>query len=337
MKLLVVGLGSIGSRHAANAAALPSVEAAVLDQAPGLSERLGESLGVPYFCDWAKALAWGPEAAVVAVPTYAHVDAARRLVEAGAHVLVEKPISNELRGVDEFLATAEKHGRRVQVVCNMRFHPAIKAVREALPEIGKPLFARVHYGNYLPDMRPGADYRGLYCARKDMGGGVILDAIHEVDYLSWLLGPVDAVSCESARLSGLDIDVEDYACLSLRHSGGVRAEAHLDYLRRCKRRGLEIVGGDGVLVWLSEGKQPESCTVRLYAAGNGWRTILEDPALDASPMYAELLSAFVASIRDGVDDGLLDGREAKRELASVLAAHRSSEQGRVVPLEEMEG
>ena len=80
----------------------------------------------------------------------------------------------------------------MRVVCNMRFHPAVAALRHALPMIGKPLFAQAHYGNYLPDMRPGADYRTLYCASAAAGGGVILDAIHEIDYLIWLFGAVAA-------------------------------------------------------------------------------------------------------------------------------------------------
>jgi predicted dehydrogenase len=337
MKLLVAGLGSIGARHAQNAAAVSDVETAVLDLAPGVAERVGRELGVRHFVGWEEALAWGPRAAVVAVPTHLHLEAAGQLVRRGADVLVEKPVSDRLAGVKEFLDEAESLGRKVYVVCNMRFHPALRAVREALPAIGKPLFARAHYGNYLPDMRPGADYRELYCARRQTGGGVILDAIHEVDYLSWFFGRAVSVSCESARLSDLDIDVEDYAGIHMRHESGVRSETHLDYLRRHKRRGLEVVGENGSVIWLSEGKKPESCTVRRHVAGRGWETVFHDDALDASPMYAELMRRFVEAVRGGGDQELLTGNQAGRELAAVLAAHRSGEEGRTVSIREFEG
>ena len=237
----------------------------------------------------------------------------------------------------EFLDKAESLGRKVYVVCNMRFHPALRAVREALPAIGKPLFARAHYGNYLPDMRAGADYRELYCARRQTGGGVILDAIHEVDYLSWFFGQPVSVSCESAKLSDLDIDVEDYAGIHMRHESGVRSETHLDYLRRYKRRGLEVVGENGSVIWLSEGKNPESCMVRRHVAGRGWETVFRDDALDASHMYAELMRRFVDAAQGRGDGELLTGRQAERELAAVLAAHSSGDRGRSISLVEFEG
>jgi len=336
VRLLVAGLGSIGARHAENAAGLEGVETAVFDAAPERAVEIGSRIGARSFTSLDAALQWRPEAAVVAVPTSMHLGIAQTLVEAGAHLLVEKPISDSLAGVDAFLDTADLLGRKVFVVCNMRFHPAIKAVREALPKIGRPLFARAHYGNYLPDMRPGADYRKLYCAQKSMGGGVILDAIHELDYLSWFLGPMECLGCEFAKLSELDIDVEDYASLSIRHADGFRSEVHLDYLRRCKRRGLEVAGAGGSVVWLSEGKKPERCTVRLHTADGGWETVFSDESLDAVPMYAELMERFTNAVRFNGDEGLLTGREARNELAAVLAAHRSGAEGRIVRIDEIE-
>lgn len=330
MNLLVVGLGSIGFRHAENASALSGVHTAVFDSAPGLAERVGIRLGLPYFSDRQAAFEWGPEAAIVAVPTNLHLRVALGLIEAGAHVLLEKPIAERLEGVDEFLETAENLARKVYVVCNMRFHPAIRAIRGLLPDVGRPLFVRAHYGNYLPDMRADADYRRLYCAQREMGGGVILDAIHEVDYLSWFFGPVEALACEAGKLSDLEINVEDYACLLIRHAGGVRSEVHLDFLRRFKRRGMEVVGSEGSLIWLSEGKTPERCSVRLYTTKRGWMTILEDPALDASSMYMKLLETFLDAVRGGDDQALLNGRTARAELAAVLSAHRSRIEERLI-------
>jgi predicted dehydrogenase len=319
--VLVVGCGSIGRRHAANAAKLAAVT--VFDAARERATEAARALGVAACDSLEQALAAKPDAVVVATPHHAHLPVARAALAAGIHVLIEKPLAASLDGVPDFLAEAERLGRRVHVVCNMRFHPAVAALRRALPRVGGPLFARAHYGNYLPDMRPGADYRTLYCARAEAGGGVILDAIHEIDYLVWLFGPVERVTAEAGRVGDLDIDVEDYASLALAHRSGVRSEIHLDYLQRSKRRGCEIVGSEGTLIWTSEGKAPEQCLVRFRPPGNGdWDTILQEPDVDVDAPFVELMTRFLAGNRHDLD--LLDGPGAAEDLAIALAAHKAA-------------
>jgi predicted dehydrogenase len=319
--VLVVGCGSIGRRHAANAARLASVT--IFDAARERAAEAARSLGVAACESLEQALAAKPDAVVVATPHHSHLPVARAALVAGADVLIEKPLAAGLDGIPDFLAQAERLGRRVRVVCNMRFHPAVAALRQALPRVGRPLFARAQYGNYLPDMRPGADYRTLYCARAEAGGGVILDAIHEIDYLLWLFGSVERVSAEADRIGDLDIDVEDYANLALVHRNGVRSEIHLDYLQRSKRRGCEIVGSEGTLIWTSEGKAPEHCLVRFRPPGNrDWETILEEPDVDVGTPFVELMTRFLAG--NGRDRDLLDGHGGAEDLAIALAAHKAA-------------
>jgi predicted dehydrogenase len=323
-RVLVVGCGSIGRRHAANAARLASVT--VVDAVPEQAAETARTLGVAVCVSIEEALAGRPDAVVVATPHHSHLPIARAALAAGADVLIEKPLAATLDGIAEFLSEADRLGRRVRVACNMRFHPAIAALRRALRRVGRPLFARAHYGNYLPDMRPGADYRTLYCARAEAGGGVILDAIHEIDYLVWLFGPVERVSAEAGRIGDLDIDVEDYAALALAHRGGVRSEVHLDYLQRSKRRGCEIAGSEGTLIWTSEGKLPERCQVRFRPPGNREEEIiLSEPDLDAAAPYAELMTRFLRG--NAHDADLLDGRGGAEDLAIALAARRAAAAG----------
>ena len=327
MKLLVVGCGSIGRRHAANASAHATV--GIVDFDSARAKDVATSLGIRAFDDLDAGLHWQPDGVIVAVPHDQHLPVAARAVEAGSHVLIEKPISNGEGGLTAFLDRADDLGRAVRVVCNMRFHPGPATLKQALPRIGRVLFARAQYGNYLPDMRPGADYRDLYCARAKAGGGVILDAIHEIDYVTWLLGETETVACGAGRLSDMDIDVEDYAAIALCHCSGARSEIHLDYLQRAKRRGCEIVGSDGTLVWLSEGKRPERCRVRLYEAESGaWQDLFADEDLDANLPY-EILMARFAGLVAGDRDDLLDGRTAAAELAVALAGKRAAADERV--------
>ena len=185
-RVLVIGCGSIGRRHAVNAARFGTVSVADVDSARAAA--VAREIGAEVCETVEQGLAAKPDAVVVAVPHRHHLPLATAALKTSGDILIEKPLAASLAGVGDFLQAADAAKRRVRVVCNMRFHPAIAALRAALPMIGRPRFAQAHYGNYLPDMRPGADYRTLYCASAEAGGGVILDAIHEIDYLVWLFG-----------------------------------------------------------------------------------------------------------------------------------------------------
>ena len=319
MKVLIIGCGSIGRRHAANAGSLCQV--GIFDTNIELSSQLSAELGVPSFSSLEGALLWKPDGVVIATPNHTHLGIAAASVRAGCHVMIEKPISNSLVGVTDLLEHAESMSRQVFVVCNMRFHPGVDSLRKNLVAVGRTLFARAYYGNYLPDMRPGADYRTIYCASREKGGGVILDAIHEFDYLTWLLGPVDLAICDAGNLGDLDIETEDFASICLRHGHNIRSEIHMDYLQRCKRRGCEIIGTQGTLVWQSEGKKPEHCEVRLYSSENRqWSQVFHSHDLELNRPYALLMREYIEAISGGAAPTLLRGRQALTVLAIALAA-----------------
>ena len=147
-----------------------------------------------------------------------------------------------------------------------------------------------------------------------------MDGIHELDYLVWLFGGIQEVLCMAAKLSDLDIDTEDYAGLLLRHQTGVASEIHLDYLRPFKLRGCEIVGDRGMLIWRSEGKNPEECSVRMYRRQTGkWESLFYSENLDINQPYETLMEYFVEAIK-GYEVPILKGREAAQELAVALKA-----------------
>ena len=301
MKLLIVGAGSIGARHVANAAQL--AETAVVDLDADRAARAAAPVGATVFDKLDEALAWAPDGVVVATPHDTHDAIARRCLPLARPILVEKPLTPGAAEAAALAADAETAGAPLFTVCNMRFHVGPSTLRRALPSLGAVRFARLHYGNYLPNMRPGADYRALYCARRETGGGVIRDAIHEIDYACWLFGPVVQVACVADRLSDLDIDVEDYACLILTHVNGTRSEIELDYLRPFKRRGCEIVGADGAALWESEGKGPEKASVRRYdAAAARWETLASEEAVEPNAAYRAMLHGFAAACRSGPGD-----------------------------------
>ena len=327
MKILIVGCGSIGRRHMENVSSCAD-EVAACDLNDDNLNKATQNKNVKGFKDLSEALAWGANAVVVATPHITHIDIACKAVLSGAHVMIEKPISHVLDGVQELLDLAKENGKVVYTVCNMRFHPAITAIREYLPQIGKVLYARAQYGNYLPNMRADADYKKLYCAHKDQGGGVIMDVIHEIDYLRWLFGDAESVKCDAATLSDLDIDVEDYAHINLRHKNNVRCEIHMDYLKPYKRRGCEVVGDKGMLLWNSEGKNPEHCTVKHYdVAQDEWKDIYASDNLDANAAYEALMKEFIDGISgQKISDIISSGHDGLEALKIALAAQKSATQ-----------
>ena len=320
MKLLVVGAGSIGKRHVANACRL--AEVLVYDEQRERIDELVQKYNVSACYSFESAIQQAPEAAIVATPHTSHVEQAMALIEAGCDVMVEKPIADDLAAAQQLVDLANESNRLLKVVCNLRFHPGPANLKTHLNEIGKAMFARAHFGQWLPDMRANVDYRQLYCAQNSMAGGVVLDNIHEFDYLLWILGSIKRVQSSVAHISSLEMDVEDYASINLLHANDVHSSIQLDYLRTHKRRGCEIVGSEGSLLWQSEGVNPESCSVCLYRRGE-CQVLYESADLDSNEMYITLLEKFLNAVNGEPVSDLLDGDLAIEELKAALQARSS--------------
>lgn len=331
MRFVIFGAGSIGRRHLRNARALGHTIAAVVDPDPARRAEAARLAGEGCIVtdDETVALAVDAEAAVVCSPTHRHVEQATAALARALHVLVEKPLSHRLDGTAELVAGAAAGRRVVLVGCNLRFLPSLALVKRLLDEgrVGAPLALRAHCGYYLPYWRPDADYRQGYGARRAMGGGIILDAIHELDYVRWLLGEPHEVFCYADKGSTLEIDTEDRADLLLRFDYGLVANVHLDYLQRAYRRGCEVVGEDGVIVW-----DYVAQAVCLYGKDAGRREVFDVPMHpDSSAMYVEELRHFVDCVERGTTPAL-DAAGGRRVLEIALAAKRSAADGRPVRL-----
>jgi len=136
------------------------------------------------------ALRFHPQAAVIANPASHHLDLAMPLAQAGVHLLVEKPVSSSTHRVSELIEVCRVRGITLMTGYNLRFLPSLKRFRELLEEkrVGRVLSVRAEIGQFLPSWRPGFDYRQSVSARATLGGGVLLELSHEIDYLRWLFG-----------------------------------------------------------------------------------------------------------------------------------------------------
>jgi predicted dehydrogenase len=260
---LVVGCGSIGTRHVENLQELGVGDLTVFDKSDERMAAVVEEHDVTAVESLDEGLAAEPTFVVVCVPTSYHVPVAREAAEQGCHLFVEKPLSHTMAGVGELTETATEAGLVTLVGCNLRFHPALQKIRSLLADeaIGAVTAARLEFGSYLPEWHPDEDYRTMYSARRNLGGGVVLDHIHEIDYARWLLGPVETVSCFTGQQSHLEIETEDTAGMLLRFKNGSIGQLHLDYVQREYSRGCQIIGDEGTIRW-----DWGSHEVRWYAA-----------------------------------------------------------------------
>jgi len=236
-RVLVLGAGSAGTRHANHLRALGAA-VTITDPDQGRAEASGFPTR-PFSLD----NLGGHHGIVVASPPIFHLEQTRAALATGAHVLVEKPLATTAVELDGLLAQA---GDRLMVGYNLRLFEPVEWLVQRVHDgaCGTVLAARLWFGSWLPDWRPKVDYRSTYSARAALGGGVLLDAIHELDMLIWLFGSADfeVVGALMGRLGPLEIDVEDTVKAVLLHRSRAGVELSLDYLSRRYRRGIEVVG-----------------------------------------------------------------------------------------------
>lgn len=328
-RFLVIGCGSIGKRHIGNLLALGTEEILTLDvRADRLSE-VKAQFGVESLDNLEDAWERDPDVALITVPTSLHVPLALQAAEHGCHLFIEKPLSDRLEGVDQLLEAVRDRNLVTLVGCNMRFHPGLMTVKRLLEEgaVGHVVAARVEAGQYLPDWHPWEDYRQGYGARRDLGGGVILDAIHEIDYIRWMLGEVEAVACFAGRLSHLEIETEDTAAILLRFADGAIGEVHLDYVQRTYSRTCHIIGDEGTIRWdYSAGE------VRWYSAVlHEWRGFVNPSGWEPNQMYLDEMKHFLRCLAQE-EQPTLDVFEGRQVLEVALAAKASAETGQIVEL-----
>ena len=244
---LFVGLGSIGTRHLKNLAALCAKRGLAL-QADALrsdpNRPLREGAAALLHAQLAPGDPLGRyDLVFITNPTSLHADALRTVAGHAGALFIEKPIFDR---TDLDLPALLPPTQKAYVAAPMRWCGVMLALRERLPAL-RPYCARVICSSYLPDWRPGVDYRTVYSARKALGGGVTIDLIHEWDYLVDLFGVPEALYNLKGTYSDLEIDSDDLSVYIARYPS-MLAEVHLDYFGRGYRRSLELFCRDGSLV-----------------------------------------------------------------------------------------
>ena len=249
-KIAFVGLGSIATRH------LKNVHAYVTSQGDGcMVDLYRSSLGRPLADDlhplvsqsylYADEIPADRKYDVVFVtnPTSMHYETVMRFAEHTNAFFIEKPVFDST-SVDESIFK-KLQGIKCYVACPLRYNAVLQFVKEHV-DLSKVYSARAISSSYLPDWRPGQDYRNTYSAHKELGGGVAIDLIHEWDYLTWLFEMPNTCYSIQTKISDLEINSEDVA-LYIAKTDKRLLELHLDYYGRNAIRILQLFMSDDTI------------------------------------------------------------------------------------------
>lgn len=330
LRCLVIGSGSIAKRHIKNLKLLMPEYIVGCLSSSGRILKDSETGADKLFNDFQEAIAWQPEMAIVASPSPFHIDHALALLEHGIPTLIEKPLSDSLASVTQRLSNIEDYRERIEVGYNLRYLSSAKRMKEI---IDKSVYGRIHsinidMGQYLPSWRPATDYRLNVSARKELGGGVLLELSHEFDYLTWLFGKFDISYCIVSNSGWLEIDVEDRADIMFSRADGLVAYLHMDFLQLKATRCCKVITEAGNILW-----DLITNTISLETEG-GVTTIFAEPDVERNQMYIEQLEHFIAMVK-GDARPKIGFESAYYTLKMIEALKKSSATGSPVSIKEL--
>ena len=263
LKVLMVGLGGIGQRHLRNIRTkygndIDIIAYRVRNSKDTITPDLKinknihflKEYSVKAYTDLNKALSQSPDVAFVCNPSSLHIPVSQRIAEEGCDLFIEKPLSNTLKGTKELVSTCKTNNTIGMVGFQLRFHLCYRTLQKLIEAdtIGNVLSVYSEVGDYLPGFHKYEDYRHLYASKENLGGGVVLSQIHEIDYLYSLFGMPHKLMAFGGHLSNLDIDVEDVAdvLMDVKYKGTkIPIQLHMDYIQNPPSRYCKVIGENG--------------------------------------------------------------------------------------------
>lgn len=331
MRYLVAGLGSIGRRHLTNIKKVDPQATITIWHTHTKKDEIKDQKanGDRIVYSFEEAVHPKPDIAFITTPSSTHIGMAKKLVEKKIDLFIEKPLSIDMAGVDELLALANKNDTKIMVGYNFRFHHPLQLMKECIDKrkIGRIISIHAEVGQYLPEWRPGTDYRKSVSANRNLGGGAILELSHELDYVRWFAGEVTSVTAVADHISDLEMDVEDAAEIILRFANGALGSVHLDMIQRLSTRQCRVIGSEGTIVW-----DGNTDSVMLYtAASKAWSEVHPAQKVDRNEMYIGELQHMIHCVKERRAPDIT-GEDGRRVLEIALASLQSSKEQRCIHL-----
>lgn len=340
----IIGCGMISRFHAKAVADLPNAKVvACFDTFPSAADKLAGEIDCRPYSDLDKMLA-DPEVTVVVIgtPSGAHLEPALAAANAGKHVIVEKPLEITLDRCDQIIAACKKNNVKLSAIFPSRFHDSSQALRKAV-DGGR--FGRLSLGDtYVKWFRSQQYYdsgawRGTW--ELDGGGALMNQAIHSVDILTWLMGPVTEITAHVDTLAHERIAVEDTAVATLRFASGAlgvveaSTAAYPGYLKRVELHGSlgsAMMEEEDIVKWDFATEQPEDVEIKAAmetskSSGGG----ASDPTAIGYHGHMKQFADVLAAIEEDREPAV-NGPEGRRAVEIILGIYQAAESGQTVKL-----
>lgn len=245
MKVVIIGLGSIANKHIK---ALVDIDEHVCIYALRHREPSKNIEGIENIYSVDEIININPDFIIISNPTIAHFKTIKNLIDIiDTPLFIEKPLFSQVNEETKSLVDLITEKKIITyVACNLRFHNGINKMKELIK--GKRIEEVNSYcGSYLPNWRPNVNFRDIYSANKEMGGGVHIDLIHELDYIHWFFGKPKDTKKTFKNKSSLEISSYDYANYIWEYDNFC-ASIILNYYRKDTKRTLEILTDEGTYI-----------------------------------------------------------------------------------------
>jgi predicted dehydrogenase len=250
MKILVVGFGSIGKRHIMNLQKISDnfyievfdEDQTKLEEIEKMNIKIANSNSIDseqYDC------------VLICTPPITHVDLAIRALKNNSNVFIEKPLSYNLERLNELIHLRNEKNLLVFVGYTFRFNKGLNHIKKMVEEkkFGNILHVSSYFGQFLPDWRPNQNFKESYTLKKELGGGIVLDSSHELDYLTWIFGKPESIQSNYVPTDILPSSAEAICDVILKFSNNLLATIHVDFVRRKYKRTLEILTENSIVEW----------------------------------------------------------------------------------------
>ncbi len=322
-RVLIVGAGSIGTRHARCFLRTERAEVAVCEPREERHRELAREYDLAaLYRDLDEAPLKDLDCVVVCVPAHLHVSMALRALDAGCHVLIEKPLCLKVEEAETMAAAARATDLVTAVAYTYRSMPFMQDLREAVlrGDIGPVRCAVAVSGQHFPLYRP--DYREIYYRSHETGGGALRDGLtHVLNYLQWVLGLETSVYSAAEHLVLPGVEVEDTVVVVCRYPGAGLATLSLNQFQWNNDALIELAGEKGTL---------------RYRAAEQALSLYRDEQWHTTQYHSERDDYYVNQAHNFLD--AVEGKaavrctvaEAAETVRSVAAACQSWEEGREV-------
>lgn len=239
MRVLIIGLGSIAQKHIL---ALRRINPKTKIYAFRRSI-INEENNIKHVYSLKEIEELSPDFIIVSNPTNVHFDTLNLIYKLKTPLFIEKPLFSTVGKKELQLVNLINKNNSTYVACNLRFHKGILEMKNILKE-KRVEEVNVYCGSYLPNWRPDVNYKEVYSANKEQGGGVHIDLIHELDYLYWIFGTPISTKKTFSNVSSLNISAYDYANYLWTYER-FNASIVLNYYRKDTKRTFEVLTDNG--------------------------------------------------------------------------------------------